>query len=86
MSTTSQTATTEYSITTIVTSDGVTLYGGNANPRAITRLRNSPNTPKSRRTGWYSSLYALCQAHPEFNDAETKDNAVSVEWEWNREQ
>jgi hypothetical protein len=79
MSTTSQTATTEYSVTTVVTSDGVTLYGGNA-------IVSYQYSASGTHTAWYSSLSALCQAHPEYEGAPADGEVKRVGWEWNREQ
>jgi hypothetical protein len=79
MNTTLKPGDVSYRVSTIITSDAVTLYGG----VKLTYLGNA--THRGTYTGWYSSLSALCQAHPEYKNLPT-GKVISVDWEWDREQ
>jgi hypothetical protein len=74
-----KTGTTEYSIGSVLTSDGVVLYSGS---KTVFHERTANTT----FTGFYSSLSALYQAHPEYNDVPVSGDVTAVKWEWSRVQ
>jgi hypothetical protein len=69
-----KTGTTECSIGSVLTSDGVVLYSGS---KTVFHERTAHTT----FTGFYSSVSALVHAHPEYAGTEVTGQVTDVAWD-----